>query len=198
MRTPKLAASLALAALLSGLAAVPGTVGSAAAQQVEVTAANHGGLVTVTASARLQVEPRTVWAVISDYDHLASFIPFMRSSKVVQRDGDRLLVDQAGEFVFLFFRQPVDVRLEVIETPEQRIVARAVSGNLRTMEGRYLVEPLPTGEVRLSYTGGLTPEFPVPPLVGTVVVRMVLARQFQALVAEILRRDAAARAAPAR
>lgn len=193
MRGRTLASSLALTALLIGS---PGAVRVAQAQQVDVTASDKGGLVSVTATADMEVDARTVWAVISDYDHLAEFIPFMHGSKVVQRDGGRLLVDQSGEFVFLFFKQPVDVRLEVIETPERRIVARAISGNLRTMEGRYAIETLSSGVVRLSYTGGLAPEFSVPPVVGTVIVRMVLAKQFRALVAEIVRRDAAARSAP--
>jgi len=179
---------------------LPGFQGRAAtaqaAQQVDVSAASRGGQVTVTASADLQADPATAWAVITDYDHLASFIPYMHSSKVVQRDGDRLLVDQAGELSLLFFRQPIEVRLEVLEMPERSVDAHAVGGNLRAMQGRYLIEPLPSGELRLSYSGGLTPAFQLPPLVGNVVVRMVLARQFQALVAEIVRRDALARRAP--
>ena len=177
------------------LAGRPGAVFAAPAQQVDVTAANRGDLITVTASAELQADSRTVWAVISDYDHLTEFIPYMRSSKVVERDGDRLQVDMAGEVVFLIFRQSVDARLEVVETPQRRIVARAVSGNLRSMEGRYVVEPLPSGLVRLSYAGSLTPGFPVPPVLGVFVVRMVVTRQFRAMVAEIVRRDAAARGA---
>ena len=186
---------LALALLLPGM---PGAHAEAMAQQLDIAAENRGGFIAVTASADLEVDPRTVWAVISDYDHLAEFIPFMRSSKVVRRDGDKLQVDLAGDLSFLFFSQPIEVRLEVLETPQRRIVAHAVSGNLRAMEGRYAVEPLPSGLVRLSYAGGLTPAFPVPPVIGTVIVRMVLAKQFQALVAEIVRRDTAARGAPAK
>ena len=192
MRGRPIAALLATALLLLGAA---GPVSGAMAQQLDIAAANQGDFIRVTASADLQVDPRTVWAVISDYDHLAEFIPFMRSSKVVQRDGDKLQVDLAGEFVFLFFRRPVEVRLEVVETPQRQIVARAVSGNLRSMEGRYVVEPLPSGLVRLSYAGSLTPGFPVPPVLGVFVVRMVVTRQFRAMVAEIVRRDAAARVA---
>lgn len=183
-------ATLVAMALLAGW---PGAGREAMAQQVDITAAHRGELITVTASAELQADPHTVWAVISDYDHLAEFIPFMSRSKVVKREGDRLQVDMAGEVVFLIFRQPVDARLEVVETPPRRIVARAVSGNLRSMEGRYAVEPLPSGLVRLSYAGSLTPAFPVPPVLGAVFVRMVVTRQFSAMVAEIVRRDTVAR-----
>lgn len=166
---------------------------AAEAQQVRIETSSQGEFVEVTAFADMQVDPRTAWSVISDYDHLAEFIPDMRSSRVVRRDGDRLLVDQAGNFGFLFFQQPVAVRLEVVESPQQRhIVARAVSGNLKQMEGRYALEVLATGEVRLSYAGRLEPEFALPPVVGKAVMRRVMARQFNALVKEIVRRDAAA------
>ena len=168
---------------------------AATAQQVSIETSGQGDLVTVTATAEMQVDPRTVWNVISDYDHLAEFIPNMRSSRVVQRDGDRLLVEQTGEFGFLFFQQPVEVKLAVVESPARRIVAHAVGGNLREMEGRYELENLPTGAVRLSYSGRLVPEFPVPPIIGRMVVRRVLAKQFTAMVNEILRRDAFARGA---
>lgn len=168
---------------------------AATAQQVRIETAVQGDLVTVTASAEMQVDPRTVWSVITDYDHLAEFIPNIRSSGVMQREGERLLIRQSGEFSFLFLRQPVEVTLAVAESPPRQIVARAVGGNLREMQGRYELENLPTGAVRLSYFGRLIPEFSVPPVIGTMVVRMVLAEQFTAMVNEIMRRDALARTA---
>lgn len=168
----------------------------ALAQQINIdTAAGEGDVVKVTASAEMQVDPRTVWNVISDYDHLGEFIPGMRSSRVVQRSGDKVFVVQMGEFGFLFFRQAVAVKLEVTEYPPLRMTARAVEGNLKGMEGRYEVENLPAGVVRLSYVGSLAPEFPVPPVISRMVVHSVLADQFTAMVKEIIRRDALARAA---
>lgn len=160
------------------------------AQQISIETAGQGNLVTVTASAEMRVDPRTAWSVISDYDHLAEFIPDMLSSRVLERDGDKLLVRQVGEFGFLFFQQLVEVKLAVVEYAPNRIVARAVGGNLKEMEGRYELEKLPSGTVRLSYVGRLVPEFSLPPVIGRMVVRGVLAKQFTAMVKEIVRRDA--------
>jgi len=166
---------------------------TASAQQVSIETSGEVGVVTVRASAEMRVDPSIVWSVISDYDHLAEFIPDMNGSRVVQLDGDKLLVEQTGEFGILFFRQPVEVTLSVVESPMRRIVAHAVGGNLREMEGRYELENLPTGAVRLLYEGRVVPDFPVPPIIGTMVVRSVLSRQFTAMVKEIMRRDAWAR-----
>ena len=166
---------------------------AASVDRISVETDGQGELITVTASADMQVDPRTVWAVISDYDRLADFIPDMRSSRVIRRDGDQVLVEQTGEFGFLFFRQPVEVRLAVSESPPRRIVAHAVGGNLQSMEGRYAVESLPGNLVRLSYSGRLVPGFQVPPFVGRIAVRSTMDRQFRALVQEIVRRDPSVR-----
>lgn len=163
------------------------------AQQISVQTSGEGSLITVLAVAEMQVDPRTAWNVISDYDHLAEFIPEMRRSRVIERHGDKVLIEQAGLFTFLVFRQPVEVRLALVETPPRGIEARVVSGNLKQMDGRYTLEELPAGKVRLSYSGRVVPDFFVPPIIGKVIVRSVLTRQFTALVKEILRRDALAK-----
>jgi carbon monoxide dehydrogenase subunit G len=183
---PLLVAAFALCAHLVAMAQEP---------PVTIETGGEGALITVTASVDLQVDARTVWETITDYDHLAEHIPDMRRSRVLQRDGDRLLVEQTGEIRFLLFHQAIEVRMEVVESPQRRVVARAVGGNVKEMEGRYAVEPLPAGAVRLSYSGRLVPAFAVPPVLGTLVLRNVLAYQFRALAQEIVRRDALARGA---
>lgn len=182
---------VAAAALLP--AAMPAARPALAAGPIRFDAEGEGELITITASADLRADPRTVWAVISDYDRLAEFIPDMHSSRVIRRDGDEVLVEQTGEFNFLFFRQPIEVRLRVAESPPRRIVARAIGGTLQSLEGRYTVDSLPDGQVRLSYSGRLVPGFEVPPFVSRMAVRSTMARQFQALVQEIVRRERSAR-----
>jgi carbon monoxide dehydrogenase subunit G len=181
---------VAAALVLTGTVAAQSAI---AAGQIRFETDHEGELITITASADMEIEARTVWAVISDYDNLAEFIPHMRSSRVLRRDGDQVLIEQTGEFGFLFFRQPVEVRLSVAESPPRRIVAHAVGGNLQSLEGRYAIESLPGGEVRLNYSGRLVPGFDVPRFVSRMAVRSTMARQFQALVQEIVRRDLSAR-----
>ncbi|MBB3181847.1 SRPBCC family protein [Variovorax sp. Sphag1AA] len=173
--------------MLAGALCAPA---AASVPQVEIQTNGQGDDITVTASAEMLVDPHTAWAVITDYNHLAEFIPYMLSSRVVQRDADRVVIEQTGVFSFLFYRQPVQAQLSVVESPPRRVIARAVGGNLREMEGHYTLEKLPTGTVRLSYSARLVPDFAVPPVIGKVVVRTVLANQFSAMVKEIERRDA--------
>jgi carbon monoxide dehydrogenase subunit G len=167
----------------------------AAAQDIDFDVSRAGDVISVNASAEIRTDPGTAWKVLTDYDHLADFIPDMKSSRVILRNADGVLVEQKGAIDFLFFSQPVDVTLAVVEQPQKRIVARGVSGNLTDLEARYELEPTATG-VSLRYSGRFVPGFSVPPLIGMSVVRSVLRRRFTAMVDEIVRRDALARSKP--
>ena len=173
------------------LAAAPGTQGAAPAD-VSIRTAREGDFVTVSASAVMRVDQRIAWAVLSDYDHLANFIPDVKSSRVVSRDGNKVRVEQIGEVGFIFYKQAVTVILEVHEEPLRRITARGVEGNVKGLESHYELHALGP-EVRLDYVGRFDPDFSIPPLIGMPVLRRVIERRFRAMVEEIQRRDALAR-----
>ena len=186
------------AAVLIGalaLAAAQSLPSRAGAQELAIEVERQGEFITVNASARMQVDARIAWEVLSDYDRLAQFIPDMKSSRVVSRSGDRVLVEQKGEISFFFYRQPVDVMLEVREQPQRRIVARRIDGNIRELETRYDLETSAAG-VRFDYIGRFIPNFSLPPLIGMPIVRRIVERRFRAMVDEIVRRDALARSRP--
>ena len=160
--------------------------------EIRIQTSRDGEFVTVAATADMRVDPRVAWEVLADYGHLADFIPDMKSSRVVSRSGNSVRVEQKGEFGFLFYRQPVDVILEVLEYPPSRMTARSVGGgNVRDLETSYELENLAQG-VRLVYHGRFIPEFSVPPLIGMPFVRRVVERRFRAMIAEIVRRDSLA------
>lgn len=178
--------------MLSMALVVAGT-GAALADspEIRIQTSRDGEFVTVSATAEMQVDTRVAWEVLADYDHLAEFIPDMKSSRVVSRSGNSIRVEQKGEMGFLFYRQPVDVILEILEDPPSRITARSVGGNVRDLETSYRLENLAQG-VRLNYNGRFIPEFSVPPLIGMPFVRRVVERRFRAMIAEIVRRDSLA------
>ena len=181
-----------LAAVLA-LIACAAPCAPAAAQAISLETYRQVDAVTVYAEVRLDVDPRIAWDVLSDYDHLAQFIPDMSESRVVSRNGHTVIVEQKGEFGVLFFHQPIELRLEIVETPRTSIVARAVGGSFREMSGRYDLDES-GGSIRISYAGRFVPGFPLPAFLGIIGVRHTAATQLAALVDEIVRRDARARA----
>jgi carbon monoxide dehydrogenase subunit G len=168
---------------------------SAAAHEIAIEVAREGEFISVRASAELKADPRVAWEVLTDYDNLAEFIPDLRSSRVLRRDAGGVLVEQKGEFGFLFFRQPIEVTMAVSEQPPRRIAARAVAGNMKDMEGSYELQASEAG-LRLGYFGRFVPDFFLPPLIGLPIVRRSMERRFRAMVEEIERRDALAQFKP--
>jgi carbon monoxide dehydrogenase subunit G len=181
-------------ALIAALALTASGTQGATPGDVSIRTSREGEFVTVFATAVMRVDPRVAWAVLSDYDHLAEFIPDVKSSRVVSRDGNRVRVEQKGEVGFIFYKQPVIVMLEVNEEPMRRITARGVEGNVKGLESYYELHQSGS-EVRLDYAGRFDPDFSVPPLIGMPVMRRVIERRFRAMVEEIQRRDALARRA---
>jgi ribosome-associated toxin RatA of RatAB toxin-antitoxin module len=181
------------AALLVPAYAAPG----AAADDVSIEAKRRGDSVEIHARALIAASPSLVWQVLTDYEHLPSFIPGLLKSVVSQRQGNQLVLEQTGEARFLVFSFPIEVRYEVIESPPEWISSRAVGGNLRRMNGRYDIQPAPAGTVAeparsllLRYEGVIEPTFELPPLIGLVALRSMVEQQFTAMVAEIERRAA--------
>ena len=160
---------------------------AAAADDLYVDVDRNGRTFAVRAEATVAAPVSMVWEVLTDYDNLARFIPGLSVSSVNRRSGNRVQVEQKGEARFLFFSYPIEVVLEVLESPSSSISSRAVGGNLRRMSGRYDLKSTGGGSL-LRYSGELEPDFGLPPVVGTLAVRAMVEAQFGAMVAEIERR----------
>ncbi|MBI3526886.1 MAG: SRPBCC family protein [Betaproteobacteria bacterium] len=151
---------------------------------ISVQTTRHGDSFEVEAVAEIEADVADAWKVLTDYDRLAEFVPGMRESRVVSRDGSNVVVDQRGEASLLFFTFPMRVRLAIEEYPHDRIVSNAISGNFKELYGVYHLEAR-GARLRLRYEGKFTPDFGVPPLIGTLLVRSTVERRFSAMVREI-------------
>jgi ribosome-associated toxin RatA of RatAB toxin-antitoxin module len=154
------------------------------AAEIIVHATRHGDSFEVDASAEIKADLKDAWKVLTDYGRLAEFIPGMQESRVVSRDGSRVVVDQRGEASFLFLTFPMRVRLAIEERPYDRVVSTAIAGNLKELHGVYHLEPR-GARLQLRYEGNFTPDFGFPPLLGTLIVRTTVERRFSAMVREI-------------
>jgi hypothetical protein len=173
---------------------------ASAAPAAEISVGRDDGAYVVRAEAELTADQQTAWLTLTDYEHLPRFVPGIRSARVLARaargGGERLLVEQAGEFRWLWFRQPVHVWLEVTHEPPQRVLAHSVrpSGvsaepsTLRQFEGSYRLEAIDPAHTRLVYEARFEPAAPLLPVLGTLAVRSTVSQQFRAMVDEIERR----------
>jgi ribosome-associated toxin RatA of RatAB toxin-antitoxin module len=164
---------------------------SACASGAEVTVriTRAGDVLHVDASAVFEGTIAATWPVLTDYGRLADFVPDLHSSRVIARNGNQVEVEQKGQASVLFVSFPIDVRLAITEHPYERVESRAIGGNFRELQSTYRLEE-GEGRVLLRYTGRMLPDFYVPPLIGTLVLRRNIEAAFHALVNEIERAQA--------
>lgn len=176
---------LSIALLLSGL----GAARAAELTVDEVTVDYRDGQYVGSLAWRVAVTPAVALAVLTDFDHMASFVPNLSGSRVLARVGNVYRVEQEGKADFgpFTFRFTSQRRIEVF--PEGRIVARGLSGSTRYLRSELRL--LPAGEpgVRIDYRIEMIPEDWIPSAIGSSFLRHELVEQFNALGREMLRRQ---------
>lgn len=126
--------------------------------------------------------PQFVWQAVTDYDHLAAYVPGVRRSVLLSDQNGVKRVEQAGESSALGLGLTARVVLEVREQPPVRVEFRAVDGDFRRMEGAWLLTALDDGTACLITYGVLVkPRFWAPAFVLRRSLREDIPRQLRAL-----------------
>lgn len=141
----------------------------------------------VVASLVAPVVPADAWAVLADFDRMASFMPNLASSRVLQRTGRQLLVAQRGEMVLGVFRLPFE-SLRIVElSPPQSIRSTQLRGNFRRIDSATTFAAVPVG-TRVDYRVEIVPSLWLPETIAEPMLRAEVERQFSAILREIVRR----------
>lgn len=82
------------------------------------------------------------WRVLTDYEHFAEFLPGVISSQLVENNGDRKVFEQINQIKTLVFSIESRVKIATTETYPQGIAFKAIAGDLKTMDGTWLLEPV--------------------------------------------------------
>jgi hypothetical protein len=162
------------------------------AEQFSVQAEGRGSEIAIEARATVSASLPVAWATLTDYDHLADFIPGLDTSRTLSRNGAIVTVEQRGEMKFLFFHFPIEAVIEADESYPLSIEARMIRGNIRLLSAGYRLAPTPApGRLVLRWSGVVQPQFWIPMFISVSAVREHIETQFRAMVEEIERRQAA-------
>lgn len=173
--------------VLAAFAVLLLTADAACSQEVTIRTTRTGDTFEIEARAVMAVARETAWQVLTDYERLPEFIPGLRTSHILSRSANRVLLEQRGELRFLIFSVPMEVRMEVEERPLEAVVSKALSGTVRAMQGRYDLATVAEG-TEFRYRGTIVVDLGIPGFLGEVIVRSNVESQFNAMVREILRR----------
>ncbi|MFO1271457.1 MAG: SRPBCC family protein [Rubrivivax sp.] len=181
-------------AFLVGAAAAVLTVPAAQAQEVQAKVERAGEKIVVDLKARVAAPLATTWGVLIDYERMPEFVSTLKTSKVTSRQGNQLEVSQTGEtrVAFMNFKFATVRAVELL--PMTEIRTKLVSGDFKSFDTvTRLTEE--GGDTVIAYRGEYIPNAWVPPMLGPSVIAGETKRQYGQLLAEVLRRHAAAPAA---
>ncbi|NWG86006.1 MAG: hypothetical protein HXY26_00585 [Hydrogenophilaceae bacterium] len=153
----------------------------------DVRVREDGDAYVVEVDFFVPVMPPKAWQVLTDFDHMAEFIPHLESSRVLQRRGYTWLVAQAGDLEVGIFRFRYESQREIVLLPYKSIQGHAMTGTLR-LDSLTTLTPDREG-THIHYQAKGTTETPLPAMFGLSIMSERVRAQFTAMQAEILRRN---------
>lgn len=131
---------------------------------------------------------RTVWDVLTDFDHMPAFLSNLTSSAVIKRDGNLLLVRQAGLARFGVFSFQFESEREIRLEPMRRIFSISLTGSYKRMESETSLTS--TGQsVQVKYHAEIVPDSTLARMFGAPFMRHEVEEQFTFMLDEMKRRE---------
>jgi hypothetical protein len=156
-------------------------------QDVLVEVSQQGDVVVIDAQFHVPVAPTRAWAVLTDFENMAHIVSNLRTSTIVSRVENRLVVAQTGferegllTFSFDTVRQ-VDLR------PFNEIRSRLLRGSLKRLDGTTYLVARDDGTDVTSH-GECVPGIWIPPGLGLLFTKRAARKQFAELRREMIRR----------
>jgi hypothetical protein len=156
-----------------------------------------GEWVRVEVSFAVPASRAQVWEVLTDYQHMASFISNVAVSKVISRNGSVLQIFQSGKAQRGILEFPFEVLREVHLSPMHLIESHMITGSMKYQDGVTEITD-EGGETRVVFHGASIPGVWIPPVVGKSFIETEIREQYKEVEAEILRRTAVASSGRAR
>lgn len=179
---------IAILLLLSALACGAGHSAEEASEAVSASVTRSGDGLALTAEFRVPVKLRLAWDVLTDFEHMPSYLPGLRESHVLSHAGNQLTVRQKGEHsVGLLSWEYEAVRIIELK-PYQSIHSRTLKSSHGSVEGVTRLTAEGRNLTRVQYSASALPDSSLTALVPSSYLEEGLKAQFQAMREEMLRR----------
>lgn len=138
-------------------------------------------------SLRVGVPPTLALEVLTDFDHMAAFVPNLLSSRVLSHTGNIYRIAQQGKASFGPFSFSFESERRIELHADGRLISQALSGSTKHMRSELAVQGA-AGGTSINYQIEMAPDRWLPSGIGTSFMRHELAEQFTALAREMERR----------
>ncbi|HTQ75259.1 MAG TPA: SRPBCC family protein [Burkholderiales bacterium] len=177
---------LGLAALACFASAGVSAQGKGPVRSIDVAQTDDGYVATVVMAAAVPLS--IAWDVLTDFDNMAKWVPNLKESKIVSRDGNVMTVEQKGTARFGLLSFPYTSVRKMQLDPQKTIQATQVSGNMKRLMSLMKVSADGTG-TRLDYRLELVPSSIASAVLSPDFLKSEITEQFTAIVAEMVRRS---------
>lgn len=154
---------------------------------IDVQVRVEGGHVRVQAQVPLPVPRPQAWAVLTDYGHMAAFLPNVQDARVLSAEGNRLTTYQRGTAHFGIFSYDFEITRDVILQPQEAIHSHLLSGNMKQLDADATLRDTARGLV-LDYHSDSVPGYWLPAFIIKPFAEHETREQFEAMRREMARR----------
>ena len=187
-RTRRAAGFFFLALMLSAGAGFSG----GARQDLEpilVSVKSAEGAYELDSSFNVRVSSAKAWEVLSDYEHIGEFVPFIKESVVEGRGNGHVYVRQLAVGKFWFFSRNIAILLDVEErSPESIIFQDIAYRDFESYHGYWKIDALDPNECLVHYHLTVNPSFAMPPFASKGLFRSNIQDLVDQVRAEMLHR----------
>lgn len=99
------------------------------------------------AQVLIESEPETAWQVLTDFEHLAQFLPNVVATQVLESSVQRTVVEQTNVSQILFAQVQSKVRTENRVIAPGKLGFHLLKGDLNHLQGYWQVLPLNSSQI---------------------------------------------------
>ncbi|MBC8525116.1 MAG: SRPBCC family protein [Chlorobium phaeobacteroides] len=127
-------------------------------------------IINASGAVFVAARPETIWAILTDYNHLSEKIPKVVESRLVEDNGDEKIIAQTGRSGIFFIEKSVAIVLSVKEFFPRSLSFEILEGEFSVYRGEWRFEPSEDGSATfLSWQALLKPRFFAPPFLVSFV-----------------------------
>lgn len=127
----------------------------------------------ISARIHLPYSIEQVWQILTDYDHLAEFIPNLAKSRRITHPQNGIRIEQIGTQALLKFKFCARVVLDMVEQFPHQLDFQMVEGDFKSFGGSWKLRPVTMPDqvgTELCYTVSVLPPRAMP--VGLIERRL--------------------------
>ena len=142
----------------------------------------------IRASVFTHAAPERVWRLLTNYEQQPDYVPNLDAAHVRARSGNEVILEQAGRGGFFFFQRQIHLQVRVTERAPNNIEVALISGDMKRYSAHWQLTPAGQNAedgTRIDYDSNLEPDFFVPPLIGSAIVKADVRRMLSAVVEQL-------------